>query len=399
MLADDRWYPVSRKPLVIVGGVIANKYRNGGAVWTRLNWVLGFRQLGYDVVFIEQIERNNCFDAQGRVTTFKLSSNLEYFKKVMQEFDLSESAALVYEDGQECHGMSLREIRDLANDANLVINITGHLRLSEIMDSPACKVYIDLDPGYTQLWHQAGLLDAHFLAHDKYFTIGEAIGTSECSIPVGDIPWQTTRQPVVLDLWPVSTKGDPERFTTIASWRDDYGTLQQGGRRLGVKAHEFRRFIGFPGLVSQNCEIALNLYSGDRADLDQLNEHEWLVKDPKLVVPDPITFRKYVQESGAEFSVAKEIYRVTNGGWFSDRTVRYLASGKPALVQDTGFSKTYPVGDGLLAFDSMSSAVAGAGEISRNYAAHCQAARQMAETFFDSDKVLGNLAERIGITP
>ena len=223
MLADDRCYPLSRKPLVIVGGVIANKYRNGGAVWTRLNWVLGFRQLGYDVVFIKQIERNNCLDAQGHATTFELSSNLEYFKKVMQEFDLSESAALVYEDGQECHGMSLREIHDLAKDADLLINITGHLRLPEIMDSSACKVYIDLDPGYTQLWHQAGLLDAHFLAHDKYFTIGEAIGTSECSIPMGDIPWQTTRQPVVLGLWPVSTRGDPERFTTIASWRDDYG--------------------------------------------------------------------------------------------------------------------------------------------------------------------------------
>lgn len=390
---------MSHKPLAIIGGVIANKYRNGGAVWTRLNWVLGFRQLGYDVVFIEQIERSNCLDAQGRVTTFELSSNLEYFKKVMQEFGLSESAALVYEDGQECHGMSLREISDLANDADLLINITGHLRLPEIMESPVCKVYIDLDPGYTQLWHQAGMLDAHFLAHDEYFTIGETIGTSECSIPTGDIPWHTTRQPVVLDRWPVSTRGDPERFTTIANWRDDYGTLQLEGQRLGVKAHEFRRFIEFPGLVTQTCEIALNLYSEDKADLDLLQEHGWQVRDPKLVVPDPITFRAYVQESGAEFSVAKEIYAVTKGGWFSDRTVRYLASGKPALVQDTGFSSIYPVGDGLLTFDSMHSAVTGAREISRNYPAHCQAARQMAEMFFDSDKVLGNLAERIGIAP
>jgi len=242
-------------------------------------------------------------------------------------------------------------------------------------------------------------LDNHFLAHDQYFTIAEAIGTSECSIPVGDIQWQTTRQPVVLDLWPVSRRGDPERFTTIASWRDDYGTLQYQGERLGVKAHEFRRFIKFPDLVDQTCEIALKLHAEDQADLDLLHKHGWLVKDPVFVVPDPGAFREYVQTSGAEFSVAKEMYTKTRGGWFSDRTVRYLASGKPALVQETGFSRSYPVGEGLLSFDSMDSALAGARNISRNYAAHCQAARQLAVEFFDSDKVLGNLAERIGILP
>ena len=390
---------MNRKPLVIVGGVIANKYRNGGAVWTRLNWVLGMQKLGFDVVFIEQIDQLNCLDEQGRVTSFELSSSLAYFKKVMQEFGLSESAALVYEDGRECYGKSLQEIGELASDADLLINITGHLHLPEIMESRICKVYIDLDPGYTQLWYQAGMLDTHFLAHDQYFTIAEAIGTNECTIPVGDIPWQTTRQPVVLDLWPVSTRGDSERFTTIASWRDDYGTLHHKGQRLGVKAHEFRRFIRFPELVEQTCEIALNLYEDDRADLDLLLKHGWQVKDPGLVVPDPATFRKYVQTSGAEFSVAKEMYTKTRGGWFSDRTVRYLASGKPALVQDTGFSHRYPVGEGLLAFGSMKSALRGAGDISRNYAAHCRAARQIAEDFFDSDKVLGNLVERIGIFP
>lgn len=390
---------MNRKPLAIVGGVIANKYLNGGAVWTRLNWALGMRKLGFDVLFMEQIYRDNCVDEQGRVTSFEDSVNLAYFRKVMQEFGLSDSSALIYEDGRKCHGKSLQEIGELACDADLLINITGHLHLPEIMESPVNKIYIDLDPGYTQLWHQAGMLGTHFLAHDQFFTIAEAIGTSECSIPVGNIPWQTTRQPVVLDLWPVSGRGDPERFTTIASWRDDYGTLKHRGQRLGVKAHEFRRFIKFPDLVDQTCEIALNLYAEDQADLDLLHKHGWLVKDPALVVPDPGAFREYIQTSGAEFSVAKEMYTKTRGGWFSDRTVRYLATGKPALVQDTGFSHSYPVGEGLLAFDTMQSALAGARDISRNYAAHCRAARQLAEDFFDSDKVLGNLVERVGTIP
>jgi hypothetical protein len=116
-------------------------------------------------------------------------------------------------------------------------------------------------------------------------------------------------------------------------------------------------------------------------------------------VPDPDSFHRYVQESGAEFSVAKGVYVQTQCAWFSDRTVRYLASGKPALVQDTGFSRIYPVGEGLLAFSSLADAVSGAASIADSYPAHCRAARELAEHYFDSDRVLGDLAERIGILP
>lgn len=388
---------MNRKPIAVVAGVIANKYLNGGAVWTRLNWALGMRRLDFEVYFLEQIDTENCLDSRGVITDFQSSSNLAYFDQVTRDFGLAGSAALVLEEGSKTSGITSAELRDLAADSDLLINITGHLRLPEFMDSPACKVYVDLDPGFTQLWYRSGLLDATFRAHDYYFTIGEAIGTPGCSIPIGDIKWQPIRQPVVLEQWPVSGLGDPMRFTTVTNWRDAYGTLEQDGQLLGHKVHEFRRFAGFPGRVAQSCEMALAIHDEDAADLERLRRNGWVISDPRQVAPDPAAFREYVQRSGAEFSVAKGIYVTTGSGWFSDRTVRYLASGKPALVQDTGFSCTYPVGEGLLAFNDMADAVAGAEQIARDYEHHCRAARQLAERYFDSDKVLGELLERIGI--
>lgn len=382
---------------IVVGGVIANKYLNGGAVWTRLNWLLGLRKLGYQVYFIEQILPQHCIDHMGRTTQFDQSANLRFLKEVMEEFGLEKSYALVLGEGEQTSGLSMREISSLAAEADAVVNITGHIRLPSIMDSRARKIYVDLDPGYTQYWHQMGLLDSTFAKHDCYFTVGEAIGSPQCSIPTGNIMWQITRQPVVLNLWPVASTGVASRFTSVGSWRDNYGTLEIDGLQLGLKVHEFRKFIEFPSRVSQVCELALDIHSAEVADIELLQANGWVIKDPRKVVPDPKTFREYIQWSGAEFSVAKGIYSQTRSGWFSDRTVRYLASGKPVLVQDTGFTSQYPVGSGLLAFSTFEQAISGAREIDRNYSDHCLAARQLAESWFDSDSVLKDLLERAGV--
>jgi hypothetical protein len=383
----------------IVAGAVANKYLNGGAVWTRLNWALGMKKLGFKVYFLEQISRENCLDEQGLSGQFEHCMNLKYFRRIMGEFGLADTSALICDGGRKIDGMSGNDLNDLLASADLLINISGHLSLQLMSRSRACKIYIDLDPGFTQYWHRDGLLGEEFKYHDHFFTIGEAIGTPDCHIPTGAVPWQSTRQPVVLDLWPVSDLGDPDRFTTVAAWRDSYGPLENQGQTLGVKVHEFRKFIQLPEYVPQTCEIALDIHPDEERDLKLLHSHGWKIEDPGKLVPDPNSFRRYVQESGAEFSVAKQIYVKSNSGWFSDRTVRYMASGKPVLVQDTGFSKVYPVGEGLLAFTDLKQAIAGAGSISMDYARHCQAARSLAEEWFDSDKVLADLVERAGILP
>jgi hypothetical protein len=382
---------------IVVSSVIANKYLNGGNAWAVLSWVLGLKKLGFQVYFLEQIGRESCVDDNGTVTTFENCANLAYFEEVTEQFGLSGSAALIYEDGEKIHGLTYAELLDVAEAADLLVNITGHLTLEPLRRRLRRKAYVDLDPGFTQFWHAAGDAGARLDGHDFYFTVGENVGTPVCPIPTGGIRWCPVRQPVVLDHWPVSEEGD--RFTTVATWRGPYGPVQHGGKTFGLKVHEFRKFIELPERVPQTFEVALDIHPAEEKDLNLLRDHGWRLVDPRVTAPDPATFRRYVQGSGAEFSVAQGVYVETESGWFSDRTVRYLASGKPALVQDTGFGRNYPVGEGLLAFRTLEQAVAGVERITRDYERHCRAARALAEGYFDSEKVLGRFVEEVGVAP
>jgi hypothetical protein len=384
---------------VVVSSVIANKPFNGGNAWAVLSWVLGLSKLGFRVYFVEQIGRESCVDATGATTAFEHSVNLAYFKQAAEQFGLADSAALIYAEGEQIHGPPYEELLDIMEAADLLVNITGHLTLEPLMRCLRRKAYVDLDPGFTQFWHASGDAGPRLEGHDFYFTVGENIGTRSCPIPTGGIRWRPTRQPVLLDHWPVSREGDRSGFTTVATWRGPYGPSQYGGKTFGLKVHEFRKFIELPERVPQTFEIALDIHPAEEKDLNLLKRYGWRLVDPRVAAPDPDAFRRYVQGSGGEFSVAQGVYVETRSGWFSDRTVRYLASGKPALVQDTGFTRNYPVGEGLVAFSTPEEAIAGAGRIGCGYEKHCRAARALAEEYFDSDRVLGRFVEEAGVAP
>lgn len=382
--------------IILVSGALANKYRNGGEAWTRMSWVLGLQKLGFEVYFIEQIAPENCVDAAGNSTTFERSANLAYFEQITKEFGLTGSAALLESRAEQSRGLSLAQLLDLARDAALLVNISGHLTFEPLLQKIRRKAYIDLDPGFTQFWHADAALNFRVAPHDDYFTVGENIGTEHCAIPTSGIPWRPIRQPVVLEHWPVMQSESLARFTTIASWRGPFGPVQYHNKTFGLKVHEFRKFIELPAHVPQRCEIALQIHPADHKDLEALQRNAWQIVDPALAAT-PTEFRRYLQDSDAEFSVAQGIYVETKSGWFSDRTVRYLASGKPVLVQDTGVRHNLPVGAGLLTFSNFAEAVAGAQQLAADYALHCQAARKLAEDFFDSNKVLRKLLEEVGI--
>src|SRR6266545_867805 len=374
--------------LIVVSGALANKPGNGGAAWTRLSWLLGLKRLGHEVYFIEQIARNACADAAGSPCDLADSVNAAYFRHVAGRFGFANMAALVCDDNLESVGLLATELADVADTADLLVNISGHLTLEELKPRFRRSVFIDLDPGYTQIWHAQQLAERQLQGHQFYFTVGENIGTPGCSIPVGDIRWQPIRQPVLLGEWPASFDDSLARFTTVADWRGAFGRVEYDGAVFGVKAHEFRKFVTIPAQTGERFEIALNVHGADRADVESLRQNGWTVVDPKSVACDPDRFRGYVQGSSAEFSVAQGIYVDTRSGWFSDRTVRYLASGKPVLVQDTGFGRTYPTGRGLLPFLTVDEAGTGARSIAADYSLHARAARAIAEEFFDSGKVL-----------
>lgn len=384
---------------VVVSGALANKPDNGGNAWTRLSWVLGFTRLGFDVSFVEQIAPTACVDWTGHMVPFADSLNLAYFREVTQQFAMTDSATLLCGDGEHTCGLSWTELEDLADEADLLFNMSGHLQ-GPLRRRFRRSVFFDDDPGFTQFWWAQGNAASSWLAdHDYWFTIGENVGLADCSIPLGGIPWRSARVPVTLEEWPVCQADNNARFTSVGTWRGPYGPVQHAGKTYGLKVHEFRKMIELPTRVGLEFEIALDIHPDEVSDLAALTANRWVVIDPKRVARTPDTFRGYVQRSGAEFSVAQGIYVATQSGWFSDRTVRYLASGKPVLVQDTGFSRHYPVGDGLIAFHTLDEAVAGAERIVRDYDMHARAAREVAEAYFDATRVVGQLAEQIGVAP
>jgi hypothetical protein len=368
-------------PTAIVSGALANKPGNGGSAWTRLSLVRGLGRLGFDTFFVEQLGQAN---AEG----------LAYFDFVVTEFGLADRASLLVGDGT--FGMTLDELRAASEDAALLLNIGGHLNVDALKRPARVKVFLDDDPGFTQFWAAQG--DATRLeGHDVYFTFGQNIGEPLCPIPTAGIEWRKTVPPVVLADWPVAGDSERDILTTVGSWRGPYGPIERGGRRYGLKVHEFRKVIGLPERAPQTFELALDIHPDETADLDLLERHGWRLVDPRQVAADPDSFRRYVQRSGGEFSAAQGVYVDTESGWISDRTIRYLASGKPALVQETGFSRHIPSGEGLLSYRTLEEAVAGAEAIAADYDRHARAARRLAREHFDSDKVLTRLLADAGV--
>lgn len=383
---------------VLVSGAIANKHARGGSIWVRASWADALRDAGFDVVFVEQIDERDCVDAAGAPARFEDSANVAAFEAAMGEFTLTGALVCPGEQVRVAGGLGLDELLQRAGDAALLVNLGGHLRWEPLLRRPAMRAFVDLDPGFTQIWHAEGR-DVGLAGHELHFSVGLNVGTPACELPAGGLHWRPIRQPVTLRRWRAAPGETCGGFTTVASWRGAYGPASWGGRGYGVKAHEFRRFLAISEQVPEaRFEVALDIHPGDRADIDRLRAHGWSLRDPAALAA-PRDFRRYVRSSGAEFSPAQNIYVDTNSGWFSDRTVRYLACGRPALVQDTGFSEHLPTGAGLLAFRTAEEAVAGARELLGDYARHRAAARSIATEYFDGPRAIAPLLAAAGLTP
>jgi hypothetical protein len=369
---------------VLVAGALANKCANGGNAWARLSWTRGLRELGVRAYFVEQL---------GGAAS---PGALAFFDAVMERFGDPEQACLLGQDGAVlAGGMTREQLLDVAASCSLLVNLSGHLQLAEVRRLVRRCVFVDDDPGYTQFWQVSGQTDGRLDRHDAHYTFGTRIGTDSCPIPACGIRWRGIRPPVVLSDWPVQASGTCERVTTVASWRGPFGPVEHDGRRYGPKAHELRKFADLPERAGRDLEIALAIDPLDDADAERLRDHGWRLVDPTRCTGDPGAFRRYVQGSDAELSVAQGIYVQTGCGWFSDRTTRYLASGRPAIVQDTGFSAELPVGAGLLAFTTPEEALAALDQIELDYEEHARAARELAEQEFDSARIIGRVLEEV----
>ena len=250
------------------------------------------------------------------------------------------------------------------------------------------RALIDTDSVFTQIRNLTDTERLNFSKqHNAFFTFGENFNQAECSIPDDGIKWKPTRQPVVLNEWPVVNGNENARFTTVMKW-ESYPGRNYNGHHYGMKAESFEAYWNLPGKANQAIEVAV---SDPTAPKQRLVENGWVVPYPQKISSDPWKYQEYIQQSKAEFSIAKHGYVEAKTGWFSERSASYLASGRPVVLQDTGFSKWMKTGSGVISFNNEEEAIEGINAVNKDYKAHCMAARSIAEEYFNSSIVLSNL--------
>jgi hypothetical protein len=373
-----------------MSGMVAGDPDQGGATWAVLQYVLGLQRLGCDVILVEQWGG----PAEGQALAGSPSGS--YFRRVVAEFGLEQHAALLRAGSTETVGLSYERLLEACRTADVLIDVSGLLTDERLTGDIPIRVYLDLDPGFNQLWQATGI-DMRFGGHTHFVTVGQAIGTQHSEIPACGRDWIPTVPPVVLEHWPVAEGTGTGRFTTIGNWRG-YGSVEYKGVQYGQKVHSMRKFMSLPRLTDARFELALAIHPGEQPDLEALSENGWELVDPVEVAGTPSRYGQFIRGSYAELGIAKSGYVQSRSGWFSDRSACYLASGRPVLAQETGFSRFLPEGEGLVSFTGLDDAVAGIEEISCDYRLHARRARELAVEHFDSDVVLGRLLERVGAT-
>ena len=382
---------------IVIAASLAQKPLQGGHAWVLLQYLLGFRKLGWDVLFLDALEPDMCFDQQLNPCSLEQSVNLKVFLRVMTTFDLQDAFSLFFNKGEKCIGKSRRQVLNHVRHSEVLINIMGYFSDEQVLAQARKRAFLDIDPGFGQMWESLGL--AHiFHGYDFHVTIGENIGKQNCCIPSCGLEWITTPQPVVLDYWPPVFFEENTKMTSVASWRGAYGPVEYQGKSYGLRAHEGRKFASLPSETDQEFQLALSIHPDDAKDIQLLRGYGWQLVDPLKHAGDPWTYQAYIQKSASEFMTAKNMYVDTQSGWFSDRSICYLSSGKPVLAQDTGLGSLFPVGEGLLLFETLDDAVGGVEELRGNYKKHALAARAIAEQYFDSDKVLDRLLGKLGVS-
>jgi len=380
--------------LVLVGATISSNHRLGGVAWHFLSWALGLRRLGFDVVLVDQLDRVRCVNPAGTPAGYEGCLNLGWCHSVTEQFSLSNHVAVLGAGGESLLGLSYEEVLELAGQAEMLVNIAGSVRLPALKQRVARRVMVDLDPGITQLWLAAGRAAPRIEGHDVFFTLGQNVGKPACTLPTGGVRWIPTWPPVLLDEWPVVDGGDRDLLTTVTSWRPrgPHGTVEELGFAFPHKADELLELADLPQQIPQAIEMVVRPVVGE-AEIMSLARRGWIISNPE-VVATPDAYRSFIQRSGGELSPARGMYTATQSGWWSERTGNYLASGRPAIVQDTGLGGHLPLGTGLLTFSTRDEAVQAARRISEDYEQHSRAARAIAEEYLDSDRVLSRFVEQ-----
>jgi hypothetical protein len=378
---------LARKRLVLAG--IVGRYPVGGVTWCALQYIAGFQRLGYDVFYLEDTGECNFDPVQNAIATDPAYA-LDYIRRQLELVDLADAWCYVdYQGGY--HGKTRTQVAEACAGADLMVNLSGGCWMVRPEYEELPKLFIDTDPGFTQqAIAQAGegWYRDFFASYDALFTFALRVGQPDCTLAETPFRWHPTIQPVHLDFWPVTPAPRDGPFTAILSWTtDSFPGIGKG------KGDELLRLVGVPERTSERILLAI----AGKPPTELLAEHGWGLTDAVETTIDAESYRRFVQSSKAELGFAKAMYVETRSGWFSDRTQCYLASGRPALVRETGFSDVVPIGEGLLSFEDADGILEGIERIAADYELHCRRAREIAQEHFAGETVLRSLLETSGL--
>jgi hypothetical protein len=371
----------------------------GGQTWLALNWLRGLARLGHEVWYVED-DSVWLYHPEKDSITDDCSYAVQHIARCMNRIGLPGQWAFRLADREgACWGMSPSRLKELYRSCDALLNVVGATDLREEHLAAQFRVYVECDPVVAELRLANG--DEHtrvaFANHHVIVTYGENFGASDCGVPLNGITYIKTRQPIDLEFWPMVYDPAARFFTTIGNYRQSGNDVKYNGEIYRwSKHHEWEKFVRLPRRTAQPFELAM--MPDDPADRERLQAHGWqLISPVRMSLNIFGDYLDYFRSSRAEFTVAKDQNVRLRSGWFSERDACYLASGKPVVAQDTGFSNLLPTGEGLFAFTTMDEAVAAVEAINSDYRRHCQAARALAEEYFEARKVAARLLADLGL--
>jgi len=352
-------------------------------MWVYLNWALGVTSLGCEVKWLEEVPPN--------VPTDALPDKIARLRDRLAPYGLGDSLAVCSLGGGSLPLAAGEGCLDLeaAAEADMLLDLSYGVSGDVVGRFPRSAL-IDIDPGLTQIWIDSGSLP--LAEHDAYFTTGEMVGKPSARFPSAGIEWVHAAPCVSLEWWPPCPEVGEGAFTTVAHWYDGWEEFE-GEPFLNGKRSGFLPFFDLPQWTDQPLELALDLDEEDE-DRAMLLERGWRLREAADVSATPWDFQRYVQASRGEFSCAKPAYVRLETGWISDRSVCYLASGKPVVVQYTGPSHRLEDGAGAFRFRDLDEAARFLEQASNDYDEQSRLARALAEEHFDASKVARGVLER-----
>lgn len=369
------------------------RYPLGGMLSWSLQWIVGLQRLGHDVVILEKSNYpDSCFDPSNQKTSDDATNGLRIVLSLLRKFQLGERLGYLAYDGTY-HGLREADVKTAFETADLLVDLGNHGAWNEEATAAGVsKVLVDGEPGYTQIKMESRMGSPDPAPeYDAYFTNGANIGTPTCPAPCAGREWIHVFNPVVPELFPTCLPPSNAPFTTVMNWQS-HAPITFNGEIYGQKDIEFSRFLDLPTQVPQPMEVAV---AGNAVPWGELSAHGWLTRNAQEETTSVDSYMNYLERSFGEFSVCKNIFVALNTGWFSDRSAAYLASGRPVILQDTGFSEHLPVGDGLFAFRSLADASRAAASITENYEHHSKKAREIAMDHLSYEVVLPRMLDQL----